>query len=238
MAVVFDPKKLKVVPIGEVLPNPWNPKPGARKSKEFQEVKKSIKDKGLRLPIIVREKGNGYEIVDGEQRFTAAQDLGFKEVVVYNEGKLSDQQAKELTIAFQTQVPFSEYDLGRLVKELSTKYEHYQLPYSKEKVAELVGLVDFSWNEYVTNFLEIDDKNAKAHETVFRATKEEIEKIRDTIGIKAEKKGEIVKINRILRFRLERTTQERLEKVLKGIMLKKGTRDPNAAFLALLDGVK
>ena len=58
------------IPIDKLTPNPWNPN---RVSDEMMvKLKNTIKRHGYIQPIIVRVKGEGYEIVDGEHRFRTA----------------------------------------------------------------------------------------------------------------------------------------------------------------------
>jgi len=135
------------VPIDQVRPNTWNPKD--KNTEEYEKVKLSIQKKGLRQPIIVRETDtNSYEIIDGEQRWTACKELAFENVLVYNEGKVSDQEARELTIFFQQQVPFNEVELLPLIKEIVSYTGEYELPYTDKEVEERLKMLEFDWNKY------------------------------------------------------------------------------------------
>lgn len=147
MEIKFKPENIKVINTDEVRPNTWNPKD--KDTEEFKKIKKGIELKGQRLPIIVREN-NGYEIIDGEQRWTACKELGFDKVVIYNEGMLPDKEAKQLTIWYQTQVAFNEVELAGLLKDLS-QYPNLELPYTTEEIANYAKLSDFSWEDYNKN---------------------------------------------------------------------------------------
>lgn len=72
--------KVEYIPIVSIKPNTYNPN---RQSKhEFQLLLKSMKDHGFTQPIIVQKESR--EIVDGEHRWRAAMELGYKEIpVVY-----------------------------------------------------------------------------------------------------------------------------------------------------------
>lgn len=147
MEINFDPKKLKIVTIDEVRPNTWNPKP--KGGHDYEKVKKSIEKKGLRGFIVVREN-DGYEIIDGEQRWTACKELGFKKVLVYNEGEVSDKEARELTIWWQQQVPFDHLDLSYLVAEMQDNFGELELPYTETEVDEMLKISNFDFDEYAT----------------------------------------------------------------------------------------
>lgn len=47
---------------------------------KLEELKQSIKAKGVLQPILVRQVGEGYEVIAGERRLRAARSLGFEEV--------------------------------------------------------------------------------------------------------------------------------------------------------------
>lgn len=49
-------------------------------SMKLDELKASIKDKGVLQPILVRPDGEGYEVIAGERRLRAARALGLEEV--------------------------------------------------------------------------------------------------------------------------------------------------------------
>jgi len=103
------------VPIDQVRPNTWNPKD--KNTEEYEKVKLSIQ-KRIRQPIIVRETDtNSYEIIDGEQRWTACKELAFENVLVYNEGKVSDQEARELTIFFSNKYLLMRLNYSLLLKK-------------------------------------------------------------------------------------------------------------------------
>lgn len=141
----FDLNKLKKVNIDEVRPNTWNPKDAD--TDEYKNVVKSIKLKGLRQPVIVREN-DGYEIIDGQQRWTAAKELGKQHIWVYNEGSVSDEEAKSLTIWYQVQVPFNQVELSHLVVELHN--HNIDLPFTESEIADFQELSEFNFDDYST----------------------------------------------------------------------------------------
>ena len=65
---------VREIPLGEITPNPFQP----RKSFDagsLDELKASIADYGVLVPIIVRRRANGYELVAGERRWRACAGL-------------------------------------------------------------------------------------------------------------------------------------------------------------------
>ncbi len=147
--ITLDFKKLSVVSIDQLRPNTWNPKD--KDTKEFNDVKASIEANGLRGFIVVRENPKDnvqYEIIDGEQKWTACKELGFEKVAIYNEGLVSDQAAQELTLWWQVQVPFNEMSLAKLVSKMIDQFGSINTPYDEKKIAEFQELAKFDFNNY------------------------------------------------------------------------------------------
>ena len=73
-AIVRDSRALKHVPIEHIEANPNNPRKQF-KEEDLEDLARSIREKGLLQPIVVRPRGEGstYEIVAGERRWRAAQ---------------------------------------------------------------------------------------------------------------------------------------------------------------------
>lgn len=150
--LVYDSKKISVVNIDSVRPNSWNPK--VKEAEEYKQVLESIKENGLRETIKVREnpgddsKFDLYEILDGEQRWTACKELGYTKVIIYNEGVVSDKKAREDTLWWQTQVPVDEIQLSELLADLVKNYTDVKVPYTEEQMQNYLKLADFDWDAY------------------------------------------------------------------------------------------
>lgn len=152
----FDPKKIQKTPIEQVTPNGWNPKEEA--TAEFEKLKASIETNGLMGAIAVREVKGGYEIIDGQQRYTAAKQLGYKNIYIYNEGKVTDTQAKALTIWWQQQVPFKPQLEAILVESLTIEAPEIVLPYNELELSELLMPTEIDLTQY---FDEVEEQQAK-----------------------------------------------------------------------------
>lgn len=175
----FDPSKLLKVDITTVQPNSWNPK--EKDTDDYRKVKKSVELKGLRAPVAVRELKKGqYEIIDGEQRYTSAKELGYKEIYIYNEGVLDDDEAQSMTLWYQQQVPFDEVTLAPLVAQLDDVGK--QLPFDEAKIQEYKAMANFSFDDYKDEEFNDDGvktlnlkMNAEAYNIVMKA----INKVKD-----------------------------------------------------------
>lgn len=126
------------VDVTQIRVNDWNPK--LKRSEEYLRVKESVDLNGQVQPIIVRETGEEdvkYEILDGEQRFTALKELGEEKVWILNLGKVKDEEARASTIWLEQAVPFDDAMLGELLIELQNKVE---LPYTDEEIELIAGV--------------------------------------------------------------------------------------------------
>ncbi len=65
--------------VDAIRPNPRQPRKSFNDSK-LQELAESIKEHGVVQPVIVRNSGDGYEIVAGERRWRAAQIAGLRSI--------------------------------------------------------------------------------------------------------------------------------------------------------------
>ena len=144
--IVFNQDQLIKVDIDQIKPNTWNPKDDD--AIEYQKVLKSVKTKGYKLPIRVREVGKDkYEIIDGEQRWKACKELGFSTLLVYNEGKMDDKEAREDTIWWEQHVPSNTLEIANLMTDMAKKYglEKLITPYELDELQEMVKLSEFEF---------------------------------------------------------------------------------------------
>lgn len=69
------------LPIAQIKPNKGQPRKSF-KEEDLSELTDSIRQNGVLQPLLVRKKGNEYEIVAGERRYQAAKAAGLDEVPV------------------------------------------------------------------------------------------------------------------------------------------------------------
>ena len=138
MSSDFDPESVQKVKISDLIFNDWNPKDN---EKEYEKVKKSLLVNGLISPIFVRETDEGLEVVDGNQRARAACEIGYTDVYVYNLGKISETEAKQLVLYLQVQVPFDSILLAPLAVELESM--GMELPFNEKEMAKFRDLEAF-----------------------------------------------------------------------------------------------
>jgi len=103
-------------------------------SRELEELKNSIKEKGILQPILVRRKENRYEIIAGHRRYFAAKSLGIKELPTIIK-ELSDKEA----LAFALVENLQRKDLNPIEEATSFKRLHEEFNLTYEEIARLVN---------------------------------------------------------------------------------------------------
>lgn len=145
--------KFALVHPSELRSNPWNTNRMTPSNQEKLDA--AIKRfGGLFKPIIVRETATGLEILGGQHRWEASLRLGFTEVPVFNQGKISDAKAKEISLADNARYGADDtLALSELLKELGDNDDLQQfLPYSD---ADLTSI--FQASNIALDDLEFDD---------------------------------------------------------------------------------
>jgi ParB family chromosome partitioning protein len=84
------------IPVSAIVANPQQPRKDFGEA-ELAELRTSIRANGLLQPLLVRPKGQGYELVAGERRLRAVQSLGWREVPAHVR-ELDDQAVLTLAL--------------------------------------------------------------------------------------------------------------------------------------------
>jgi ParB family transcriptional regulator, chromosome partitioning protein len=133
-SVVQDIRSLRHMPVESLIPNPANPRKRFTEE-DLDSLAKSIKDKGLLQPLVVRPKGNGlYEIVAGERRWRAAQRAQIHDVPVLIR-ELDDRETLEIAIIENIQ----RSDLNALEEAGAYRQLLDQYSYTQQQLADAVG---------------------------------------------------------------------------------------------------
>lgn len=137
---------VEYVPRSRIHPNPWNP----NRQDEFIYGKElaSIRTFGFVDPILTRDLGGDYEIIDGEHRWKAARELDIDPVPIVNLGEISDSEARQLTIVLnETRGRPEPGPLRNLLEDLAGRQSVQSLldvlPYTREQFDALVK--PFDW---------------------------------------------------------------------------------------------
>jgi ParB family chromosome partitioning protein len=126
---------IKYIPIDNILYSPFQPRIQFKEDEDFEELVKSIKERGILQPILVRKKGEDlYECVAGERRLKAAKKAGLKEVpaVIKN---FTDEEVLLIALIENLQ----RKNLNPLEEALGYKNLIEKFGYTQEEIAEKVG---------------------------------------------------------------------------------------------------
>ena len=137
-----------VLPLAKLQPNVWNP--NVMSAEMYRKELSSLRKFGYVNPMLVRHKGSGYEIIDGEHRWRALHELGYDEVEVTIIEGIGDEEAKQLTIVLnETRGRPAPEKLGRLLADLLADIPKADLldvlPISPPDFDRLAGLEGFDW---------------------------------------------------------------------------------------------
>jgi ParB family chromosome partitioning protein len=135
------------IDIARISPNPFQPRQDFAQ-RPLEELKQSIKQNGVIQPITVRKLVTGtYELISGERRVRASQELGRKTIPAYVMRVDTDAEMLELGLIENLQ----REDLNPIEISLSFKRLMDECKLTQEDVAEKVG----KERSTVTNFLRL-----------------------------------------------------------------------------------
>jgi len=127
------------VNITEVVPNDFNP--NRQTDQEYRDLVESIRQTGPEYlekdPILVRPVDSNYEIVDGEHRWKACVELGFKEIYVEVEELSRDEAQRRCVIRNKDRGNLWYYILSKNLNEDWERYKHGGM--TQEKLGKLYG---------------------------------------------------------------------------------------------------
>lgn len=118
---------------GQIKPNPFQPREDFDQQ-SIEELAQSIKEKGVIQPLLVRRRGDNYELIAGERRLRAANSLGLKEIPIIVR-EVTDQDSLELALIENIQRE------GLNPIEEAHAYQHLidKFKVTQEKISEVLG---------------------------------------------------------------------------------------------------
>ncbi|MDD5500548.1 MAG: ParB/RepB/Spo0J family partition protein [Candidatus Omnitrophota bacterium] len=126
-------KEIMYVAASKIKPNPFQPREEFDQT-SIDELSLSIKEKGVIQPLLVRRKGDYFELIAGERRFRAANSLGLNELPVIIRDA-DDQDSLELALIENIQ----REELNPI--EEAHAYQHLVEKFSvtQEKISDVLG---------------------------------------------------------------------------------------------------
>ena len=122
------------IEVEKIRANPFQPR------KEFNperltELVNSIREKGILEPLILRRRGDAYEIITGERRFRAAKEVGLKAVPAITR-EASDNEMLEIALIENLQ----REDLKALEKAEGYRILIEKFSLTQEELAKKIGM--------------------------------------------------------------------------------------------------
>tara|TARA_B100000886_G_scaffold179751_1_gene123301 strand:- start:4836 stop:5681 length:846 start_codon:yes stop_codon:yes gene_type:complete len=140
--------KTNKLPLSDISPNKFQPRKNFDEE-NLEDLKNSIKERGVIQPIIVRKSNEGnskYQIIAGERRWLAARRAGLHDIpAVVTEA--DDLKSLEFAIVENVQ----RHDLNPLEEAQGYKKLIDEFSYDQEKVSKFIG----KSRSYITNSLRL-----------------------------------------------------------------------------------
>jgi len=139
-------ESLAEIEIAKIQANPFQPRLDFDRER-LDQLKQSILENGIIQPITVRLSDNGYELIAGERRLRAVQELGISRIPAYVMDVESDDQMLELALVENIQ----RENLNPI--ETAKAYQKLQAAYhlTQDAIAQKVG----KDRATVTNFIRL-----------------------------------------------------------------------------------
>ncbi len=131
---------------------------------KLEKLKSNLQRNGQVETIIIRDLKNGkFEVVNGNHRLKAFQDLGWETVQVCNLGVISLSQAKRIAVETnETRFDSDQEALGKLLEEISIDFSvedlELTMPFSETEMQQLMDIKNIDLPEID---LDLDDSNLK-----------------------------------------------------------------------------
>jgi ParB family chromosome partitioning protein len=121
------------VDVDRITPSLFQPRRAFDEAK-IEELASSIRNQGIIQPLVVRRKGDGYELIAGERRWRAAMKAGLSRVPVVVRDA-SDHEALQLALVENLQ----REDLNSIEEANGYRRLQQEFQWSQEEMAEKVG---------------------------------------------------------------------------------------------------
>ena len=136
---------VKTLPINQLEAGKFQPRQ-TFDDEAINALTQSVKEKGILQPILVRKKGDKYEIIAGERRFRAAQKAGLSEVPVI-EKNLADNEVLEVALVEN----IVRQNLTALEEAAGFDKLIQDFAYTQEKLSTVIG----KSRSYIANILRL-----------------------------------------------------------------------------------
>lgn len=173
---------ISAIEIAKISPNPYQPRLDFH-PQALEELKRSIQEKGIIQPVTVRRLVNGrYELVSGERRMRASQELGLHTIPAYIISVVSDTEMLELGLIENLQRddlnPIEvAVSFKRLIDECAIKADDVALKVGKDRTTVVNFLRLLKLPEKIQQSVR-DNKLTMGHARALLAASDEKQQLR------------------------------------------------------------
>ncbi len=148
------------IPLDQLIPNPQQPRK-IFSNEEMQDLVRSIREKGILQPVLVRRNGQQYELIAGERRWRAAREAGLAALPALVKD-LNDEQMLEVALIENTQrADLNPIERAQAYRELMLRFQLTQ-----DQAANRLGLE----RSTVANFIRLLELPPDIQDSVSRET--------------------------------------------------------------------
>jgi ParB family chromosome partitioning protein len=127
-------EKVAKIRLADIVPNPFQPRQRFDTEK-MDELICSIREKGIIQPILVRLTEKGHELVAGERRWRAAQELQLEEIPAIVRSDINDSDSLEISLIENIQrEELNPIEEANAYRALINRFD-----YTLEKVGQIMG---------------------------------------------------------------------------------------------------
>lgn len=224
---------IREIALTDIRPNPYQPRLVFEEG-ALEDLVRSIKEKGVLSPVMVRSAAGGFELISGERRWRASREAGKTTIPAIIRENLSDTEMLELALIENIQ----REDLNAVETAKSYQSLINAYGYSQEKIALKVG----KERSTVANFLRLL-KLPERVQALIMAGDISMGHARALLAVKAER--ELLHLaDQIVRKGLSVRAVEKMIKIATSGNAKKKSKDKalsgsrNHRFTAIENGMK
>ena len=127
-------EKIERIKVAEITPNKFQQRK-IFKQEKMEELLSSIQEKGVIQPVLVRKAGEGYELIAGERRWRAAQELRLEEIPALVMNDIDDAGSLEISLIENIQRDeLNPIEEANAYQELIESFK-----YTLEKIGQMLG---------------------------------------------------------------------------------------------------
>jgi len=126
-------ERIVYLALDKIKPSPLQPRE-IFDSESLEELRQSIQEKGIIQPVLVRQRGDHYELIAGERRFRAANLLNLKEIPAIVKDA-PDRDALEISLIENIQ----RQNLNPIEEAHAYQYLIDKFQVTQEKISEILG---------------------------------------------------------------------------------------------------